>query len=377
MRVLSISFIFILFFCCSRNVQNAEIEIKDDIKIIHNKFPLWQDNPKVSLKFVQKIGELESEDTNYMLYRPADVARDGIGNIYILDQGNCRVQKYNSDGKYVRTFGRKGQGPGEISDAYSMNLIDGSGLLICDSGNQRIQEFSLDGKEKTPVLIKNRFTTFRNLSPGAYVTQFMPVLIRNKDISQQSVLNVLDGDFSTIREIGRGRFKDFGEYRLTAILNYTGFETDSGGNIYIVYFYQNRLEKFTSAGKQVFQSDRPLEINLNDSPKTLNDRVLVTNSMAIDGKNRLWLSTSVRESVESKNKQEDAESNTGRDYVILEIFNSDGILLGKIPQPVMNTEPPIEPIASATLGNIRIFGDRIYFIDSFREMSVYEYRIVE
>lgn len=376
MRTLFISFIIVFCISCSSDVENADIETKDGVKMIHNKFPLWQDNPRVSLKFVQKIGELESEDANYMLYRPADVARDGAGNIYVLDQGNCRVQKFNSEGKFIQTFGRKGQGPGEISQAFCLNLIDDSELFLCDFGNQRIQKFTLDGKEKTPVLIKNRFNAFRILSSGEYVTQFMPVLVPNKDISRQSVLKILDENFSPVREIGQGRFKDFGEYRLTAILNYTGFETDSEDNVYIVYFYQNRLEKFTSSGKQVFQSDRPLEININDSPKTLNDRMLVTVSMAIDSRNRIWLSTSIREG-ESQNTEGDTESNTGRDYVILEIYNSDGILLGKIPQPVMNTESPIEPISSRALGNIRIFGDRIYFIDAFREMCVYEYKIVE
>jgi len=39
---------------------------------------------------------------------PSDVAVDSTGNIYVADQANCRVQKFNSSHVYMRTFGTTG-----------------------------------------------------------------------------------------------------------------------------------------------------------------------------------------------------------------------------------------------------------------------------
>ena len=60
-----------------------------------------------------KIGELETEDENIAFHIPSDIVIDEQGNIYILDSGNHRIQKFDPEGNYLASFGRKGQGPGE------------------------------------------------------------------------------------------------------------------------------------------------------------------------------------------------------------------------------------------------------------------------
>ena len=82
---------FLLLFFCGKSDKTYTIEIKDGVKHIHNHAPLWGDEPKVSLKFVQKIGEYDAKDENYQFYDPFEVARDSEGNIYVVDGGNRRV----------------------------------------------------------------------------------------------------------------------------------------------------------------------------------------------------------------------------------------------------------------------------------------------
>jgi len=366
---------------CGKDFENADIQEKNGVKIIHNQYPLWEKHPRVRLELTRKIGEIESEDENYMLYQPADVARDSDGCIYILDQGNFRIQKFGPDGKYVETFARKGQGPGEILRSFSMNLFNNTDLHVCDMSNQRIQVFSTNSSEKRTIRMninsRRRFTTFRFLSTGNYVTQFMPMILPNDDLAEKCVINILDKECAPVREIGKGRFRKFDDYTITAIMNYTGYDTDAEGNIYIVYYYQNRLEKFSADGSQIFQSDRPLQIDINNSPQTIYERTLVTNSMAVDGKGRIWLSTSIKKPPPQRGTDTKPEDIPEDIYTELEIFNSEGILLGKIHQPIMSERPPLEPINTPALGFMRIFGDRIYFIDFNKEMCVYEYKIIE
>ncbi len=363
---------------CGESYDNAEIEESGGVRYINNKSPFWGDQPEISLEFIQKIGDLETIDENYMLYQPCDVVRDNKGNIYILDSGNFRVQKYDSNGKYLETFGNKGQGPAEINNVYSMNLFNDNTLFLCDFTNSRIQKYSLSGKKteafRFESINRKRFSAFRILSTGKYLTQPMPILYPDENLDSLAVLYILNEDCSFDKQVGSGRAKDFGEFTLNAISNYVGYDVGYDDSIIALYYFQNKIEKYNSEGELIFQLQRPLDIKLNDNPVKYLDLPLISNSIAIDPKNRIWVSTFIRNydySIKSEDQPKDTEN------LVLEIFNGNGILLGRIPQPELSDNPPPMPITRPDIGSIRIFDDRIYFIDVLNQMCVYEYKIIE
>ena len=123
--LISICFLFLIF-----SLSFAQkIETIDGVCVVHNgKSGKWGKNPKLSLEFVKTIGELETEDENLAFHMPSDIIIDSKGFIYILDSGNHRIQKFDSDGKYITTIGNKGQGPGEFYYPLSID-IDPKGYL--------------------------------------------------------------------------------------------------------------------------------------------------------------------------------------------------------------------------------------------------------
>ena len=55
---------------------------------------------KLELKLQEDLIIKESEtDENYIFYRVSDIGVDSEGNIYIVDSGNCRVQKFDENGR--------------------------------------------------------------------------------------------------------------------------------------------------------------------------------------------------------------------------------------------------------------------------------------
>lgn len=84
--------------------------------------------------------------------RPTDVAWDAAGNIFVADGlGNARIAKFDKDGKFIKSWGKKGTANGEFANVRSI-AVDGQGnVYAADGGNQRIQVFDSDGNFKTAI----------------------------------------------------------------------------------------------------------------------------------------------------------------------------------------------------------------------------------
>lgn len=73
---------------------------------------------------------------------------DAQGRIWVLDNQAARVRVFDRDGSLVKAFGRRGQGPGELSaQAMGLFLAPGGGALVADMGNQRMVVLGDDGEE--------------------------------------------------------------------------------------------------------------------------------------------------------------------------------------------------------------------------------------
>ncbi len=76
---------------------------------------------------------------------PSGMAFDAEDNLYIVDSGNNRVQKFTKDGKHLDTWGGPGSGDGELDSPWGISLDAQGDIFIADWGNSRVQMFSPDG----------------------------------------------------------------------------------------------------------------------------------------------------------------------------------------------------------------------------------------
>ncbi len=143
-------FLLCFTFSCqqSKETDDVKIEIENGIQVVYNPknpSPLPGTPKRIIVKEELCIGDEEGvEDFVFSQIRSVQV--DEEENIYVLDRKEACVKAFDKNGKYIRTFGKKGQGPGEIQRPYRMHLFAGKEILIYDTGNRRLSFYSLDGK---------------------------------------------------------------------------------------------------------------------------------------------------------------------------------------------------------------------------------------
>jgi len=104
------------------------------------------DPPYKLLRKIGKGGSKHELTTPGDFSRPTNVAVDGDGNIYVTDTFNNRVEIFDADGNFIRTFGKSGDGPGYFARPKGI-AVDGDGhIWVADAVQDRVQVFDQEGR---------------------------------------------------------------------------------------------------------------------------------------------------------------------------------------------------------------------------------------
>jgi DNA-binding beta-propeller fold protein YncE len=84
-------------------------------------------------------------------YQPNDVITLANGDILVAEGHNDgtmshRIVRFDSSGKYLSQFGKRGNGPGEFMQPHALALDSEGRLFVGDRGNNRVQIMTTDGK---------------------------------------------------------------------------------------------------------------------------------------------------------------------------------------------------------------------------------------
>jgi DNA-binding beta-propeller fold protein YncE len=83
---------------------------------------------------------------------PYDIAVDGVGNLYVADGLNHRIQEFDAAGRFIRMWGRhggdgtRGKGKGEFDQPRAVEVDPFGNVWVADHENKRVQKFTHDGK---------------------------------------------------------------------------------------------------------------------------------------------------------------------------------------------------------------------------------------
>ncbi len=80
------------------------------------------------------------------LQTPTNLALDSQGRLYVGDTGGFHVQVFDAEGKYLRTVGEFGDGPGQFSRVKGVAVDRENRLYAVDTMSQVIQVFNDEGR---------------------------------------------------------------------------------------------------------------------------------------------------------------------------------------------------------------------------------------
>ena len=102
-----------------------------------------------SLKLMRKIG---TTGHHHELTTPGDFARptglavDQEGNLYVCDTLNNRIEIFDADGKFIRSFGKAGDGPGYFSRPKGVAIDSDGHVWVADGMQDRVQVFNQESQ---------------------------------------------------------------------------------------------------------------------------------------------------------------------------------------------------------------------------------------
>ncbi len=157
-----LAFILSISFSEQKPKWKGTIETKEGIKIIRNPAePLYGE---LHFELEEDLSIGNEEDENYFFYRVWHMAVDKKGDIYVVDNGNTRIQVFDKEGQYLRTIGRRGQGPGEFRGPSRVFVNDLNGeIYVWDIRSIKI--FSSNGDYLKTISLKSFMRSFC-ISPG-------------------------------------------------------------------------------------------------------------------------------------------------------------------------------------------------------------------
>jgi hypothetical protein len=180
-KIISIALLFSVFillvsFGSQKTEWKGTIEKENGIIVVKNpKEPMYEEDV-FAMKEDLSIGEAEGRE-EYMFSDITDIAVDEEERIYILDSKKSHINVFNKMGRYTKTIGNEGQGPGEMRRPTSLRITAKNEIIVNDSDTRKLHFFTLDGNFLRAVSQKkmNFFPNLKVDNEGNIVASYMIV----------------------------------------------------------------------------------------------------------------------------------------------------------------------------------------------------------
>lgn len=193
-----------------------------------------KDIQKILLEEVLSIGNLEDD----ALFQWVGVISDSDSFIYVTDNMDYSLKKFNDQGNLIKKTGRKGQGPGEFLAPRYLG-ISNEFLYVTDQFKSEIQVFDKNLNYSRSVPISMPVSDLKVLSDDK-------IAVTTISMAKTGRIFIFDSKGKIKREL------QYSNKKSPLMMENVNFDFDSQGNLYLVYNYQDKIEKFDPKGRKIW-----------------------------------------------------------------------------------------------------------------------------
>ena len=299
-----------------------------EVTIVRNpKEPLYK-TPVLELKEDLSLGGPEAQG-DYAFGQIRTFIVDDAGSIYVLDQQSSHVKVFDASGKYVRTIGRQGQGPGELENPMTLSFNRTAGELAVHQSSRRMSYFKADGTFLRHLSFKEMWALRGRVDSkgNIYITEGF---IDDNDPRYET--KKLGPDASVIAVLAKSPAPTGGG-RLNPFMAINYFQVDRADNLVYGYPETYEIQFFGPSDEKIFKKIRrdydPVAVTAEERAEREKD---VPSGMTINfdfskyhsAYTRFFLSDLGHVVVQTWEKMKDGK-------FVHDIFDAEGRFIGRIP----------------------------------------------
>ena len=197
--------------CCKPEAVGVERSVIDGVEVVLNRQEPVQMKGEPSDFDLNMLFSIDTEKEEIAEIGLTDIRGsfgvDSEGNLYLYspEGGEEVFYKFDARGAFVRSFGRVGQGPGEIQRGVSfLNISPRDEVVVTDPRNKKVVFFDTDGGFLREFGFKDEVLSAEPLDNGNFLL-WKRVLDPTSDYLIQSPLVVADGDLNELEVLDRQR----------------------------------------------------------------------------------------------------------------------------------------------------------------------------
>lgn len=340
----------ILFYCCILQTEKPERFSENRIEVVVNRQEPYRfgSTPRLEEEFV-----IDLEDDAVLeigLIKIDTFGVDTSGNIFIMnfEENQNHIFKFSRNGVFEMSFGRHGQGPGELSHPNYIAVTEENILLVADVMNAKFVYFRNDGSMLKEIntqaniplahpLKNGNFVVFGRLRPDPEAKYLKyPIELCNKDLQPLKTLDEFHLENPRITRRLRGTPLG-GGLSISQNRIFTGNE-GRGYEIWMHDLEGNLIRKIRKKYKSVPVSEKFKQEALEKQQERLRtltyfpDDFPPFRTLFSDDEGNLFVVT-------FEHGEKTGES-------LIDVFNPDGILVGRLSANiVINPNTPLGAVA--------------------------------
>ncbi len=158
-----------------------------------------------------EVWKITDDGGEFYLQSPYDLQVAGDGSIFLADRKE--LLRFSPDGKFLKNFYKKGQGPGEIGDDFYYH-VQGRDIFIQEYPSQRFWRTDLDGIFQEQIDLANKdYRGFLGVLPDSFLflkTVWPPPSERTGKLMEiPQIIALVGRDGAERKDVATFRPKDF------------------------------------------------------------------------------------------------------------------------------------------------------------------------